>query len=269
MAVAHKAAISFGLVHIPVNMYTATKSSDINFNQLHKECKERIQYKKYCPHCDSVVSNDDIVKGYEYEKDRYVVMDDKDFEKIKTEKDKLINIVQFADIDEIDPVYFEKAYYASPDSGGDKAFELLRTAMKKENKVAIARSVIGTKDSLLTIYPTDSGIIIEKMFYEEELKAEPKPYKKLNLNEKEMDMAKLLIDSMTKPFSASDYKDEYQERLKAAIEEKIKGNEIVAPQVKSDNIIDLMDALKASLDQKQNKTTKSAKTKKTKEPVRK
>src|SRR5665647_513340 len=121
MPVAHRGAISFGLVHIPVSLYTATKSDDISFNQLHDECKERIQYKKYCSKCDKEVTNDHIVKGFQYEKDRYVILDDEDFEKIKTEKEKLIEIIQFADLKEIDPIFYEKAYFAAPDAGGDKA----------------------------------------------------------------------------------------------------------------------------------------------------
>lgn len=266
MAVAHKGAISFGLVHIPISLYTATQSNDISFNQLHDKCKERIHYKKYCDNCDEEVKNENIVKGYQFEKDRYIEMDEEDFEKIKTEKDKTIQIIQFTDINEIDPIYYEKAYYATPDAGGDKAFELLRSAMKDENKVAIAKTVIGTKDSLLTIYPISEGIIIEKMFYFDEIKDIPKTYSKGKLNDKEMEMAKMLINSMTQSFDPASYKDEYQQRLKDAIAQKINGKEITAPKEKTDNIIDLMDALKASIDQKNLSKSKSKPSKPSKKP---
>lgn len=269
MAVAHKGAISFGLVHIPVSLYTATMSNDISFNQLHNKCKERIHYKKYCSKCDVEVKNEDIVKGFQFEKDQYIVLEEEDFEKIKTEKDKTIEIIQFADIKEIDPIYYEKSYYAVPDAGGDKAFELLRNAMQEENKVAIAKTVLGTKDSLLTIYPISDGIIIEKMFYNDEIKDMPKSYTKQKLNEKEMEMAKMLIDSMTQSFDPASFRDEYQQRLKDAISQKINGNEIVPVKEKTNNIIDLMDALKASIDQKKPSKTKPRTTKKTKELARK
>ncbi len=269
MAVAHKGAISFGLVHIPVSLYTATQSNDISFNQLHNKCKERIHYKKYCEYCDVEVKNEDIVKGFQFEKDRYIVMDEEDFEKIKTEKDKTIQIIQFTDINEIDPIYYEKAYYVTPDAGGDKAFELLRSAMKEENKVAIARTVIGTKDSLLTIYPIAEGIIIEKMFYFDEIKDIPKTHVKGKLNDKEIEMAKILINSMTQKFDPTSFKDEYQQRLKDAIAQKINGKEITAPKEKTDNIIDLMDALKASIDQKNLSKPKTRTSKKPREMARK
>ena len=250
MAVSHKGAISFGLVHIPISLYTATQDNDISFNQLHKDDHQRIRYKKVCGHCGKEVSTKDIMKGFEYDKDQYVIMSDDDFEKIKTEKDRTIQILHFSNLNEINPIYYEKTYHVAPDSGGDKAFELLRTAMKEENKVAIAKTVMGNKETLLAILPTEEGILIETMFYEDEIKEIPKSYGKQELNESEITMAKTLINSMVKPFEPTMYKDEYQQRLKILIEQKIAGKEVVATQVEApSNVIDLMEALKKSIEQ--------------------
>lgn len=250
MAVSHRGAISFGLVHIPVSLYTAAQDNDISFNQLHKDDNQRIRYKKICSHCGKEVTSNDIIKGFEYDKDKYVIITDEDFEKIKTEKDKTIHILHFADLSEIIPLYYYKTYYAIPDVGGEKAFELLRTAMKQENKVAIAKTVIGTQEALLTILPTDEGILIETMYYQDEIKELPKSITHPPLNDAELTMAKTLINSMVQPFEPELYKDEYQVRLRELIEKKINGKEIVAAKSEPENnVIDLMEALKASIEQ--------------------
>jgi Ku protein, prokaryotic len=272
MAVSHKGAISFGLVHIPVSLYTATQDNDISFNQLHRDDLSRIRYKKICAHCGKEVSSNDIIKGFEYDKDQYVIMNDDDFEKIKTEKDKTIQIIHFTDLTSIKPIYYDKTYHAVPDIGGDKAFELLRSAMKEESKVAIAKTVFGNKETLLSIIPTEDGILIETMFYEDEIKEIPKSYNKPALSEAEVKMAKTLINSMVKSFEPELYKDEYQEKLREVIEQKISGKDVVtaAPDAAKNNVIDLMEALKASIDQNKPKPNKGKTTsKKTKELIAK
>lgn len=143
MAVAHKGSISMGMVLIPVGLYKTTVDNDIHFNQLDKESKARIKYKKYCSHCGKKVNPEDIIKGYEYEKDKYVVMTEDELERIKTKKDKTIHILQFAKMSEVDTIYYEKDYYAIPDTGAEKAYELLRQALLAEKKVAIAKTVMG------------------------------------------------------------------------------------------------------------------------------
>ena len=165
MAVSHRGAISFGLVYIPVGLYTATQDNDIHFNQLCREDGSRVKYKKVCESCGTEISSKDIVKGFEYDKDKFVIMTDEDFEKAKSEKDKTIHILHFTDLNSIRPIYYDKTYHAVPEAGGDKAFELLRKAMKDENKVAVAKTVMGTKEKLLTLIPTDDGILIETMFF--------------------------------------------------------------------------------------------------------
>ncbi|BDF59448.1 non-homologous end joining protein Ku [Christensenellaceae bacterium] len=243
-----QSAISFGLVHIPVGLYTATQDNDIRFNQLVKDSHERVRYKKTCPSCKKELTNDDIVKGYQYEKDKYVVVTDDDFEKIKTEKDRSIQIMLFTDLDGIDPIYYEKSYYVLPEKGGEKAFELLRQAMYDEKKVAIGKVVLGSKETLVVLIPQKEGILMETLYYYDEVKEFPRELPHSRLNKKELDMAKQLIDEMGGAFRPEQYSDEYQNRLRDLIEKKIEGQEIVTPkQEEQGNIIDLMDALKASL----------------------
>ena len=249
MAVAHKGSISMGLVLIPVGLYKTTVDNDIHFNQLCRESKQRIQYKKYCRHCDTEVTSDDIIKGYEYEKGKYVVMTNEELEKLKTKKDKTIHILQFAKISEVNMIYFEKDYYAVPDSGAEKAYELLRQSLLAEKKVAIAKTVMGTNEKLLVLYPTKNGIIVKTLFYEDEIASMPKSVPKMKLDENELNMEKLLIQNMTKPFEAAAYRDEYQARLREAIMKKIQGQEIVAVDSgEPSNVIDLMEALQKSLE---------------------
>ncbi len=263
MAVAHKGSISMGLVLIPIGLYRTTTDNDIHFNQLEKESKARIKYKKYCSHCNKEVTSDDIIKGYEYEKDKYVIMTDDDLEKIKTKRDKTIHIIQFAKMSEIDPIFYEKDYYGIPDTGAEKAFELLRQSMLSQKKVAIAKTVIGTRENLIVLYPTKDGMIVKTLFYIDEIVEIPKKVPKMQLDKNEMDMAKLLIENMTKEFEPTAFNDEYQERLRAAIMTKIQGKEIVTTDTgEQNNVIDLMEALKRSIDQTQNKSKSKGESKK-------
>jgi len=244
-----KSAISFGLVHIPISLHNATRDNDISFNQLHKDDHERIRYKKTCGHCGEEVSPSDIVKGFEYDKDKYVVITEADMEKIKTEKDRTIHIMHFATLDQISPVYYEKTYHAIPEMGGDKAFELLRTAMIDEQKIAIAKTVIGSKETLLTLIPREDGLLVQTMFYNDEIKELPNSYIKHDVDATQLKMAKSLISSMEQPFDPSAYKDEYQERLRTMIADKISGNEVVSPSTENrSNVIDLMEALRESVE---------------------
>lgn len=243
-----KSAISFGLVHIPISLHTATQDTDIHFNQLHDKDSERIRYKKVCGHCGEEVVSADIVKGFEFEKDKYVIVEEDDFEKIKTEKDKTMQILHFASLNQISPVYYDKTYHAIPESGGEKAFELLRKALMAKQKVAIAKTVLGTKETLLAIIPREEGILIQTMFFEDEVKILPKDYKKPEVSDAELNMAQTLISSMDKPYEPANYQDEYQQKLKAMIQAKIDGKEIAEPVQTVTTVIDLMEALKQSLE---------------------
>lgn len=249
MAVSHRGAISFGMVHIPVGLYTATQDNDIHFNQLCKEDGSRVKYKKICASCGKEVGTGDIVKGFEYEPGKYVTMTDAGFEKAKSAKDKTIHILHFTDLPNIRPIYFDKTYHVVPEQGGDKAFELLRRAMKDENKIAVAKTVMGTKEKLLALIPTDAGILIETLFFADEVKEAPKEAAHSEVNEAELQMAKTLIGAMVKDFEPEQYKDEYQEKLWQIINGKIQGKEVIAPQEPVVNVIDLMEALRKSLSQ--------------------
>lgn len=248
MAVSHRGAIPFGMVHIPVGLYTATQDNDIHFNQLCKEDGSRIKYKKVCANCGKEVTAEGIVKGFEYEPGKYVTMTDDDFEKAKTEKDKTIHILHFTDLHAIRPIYYEKTYHAIPEQGGDKAFELLRRAMKDEGKVAIAKTVLGTKEKLLALIPTDEGILVETLFFADEVKAAPKELAHPEVSETELTMAKTLVGAMVRDFQPQAYKDEYQARLWEIINRKIQGKEITVSQESGTaTVIDIMEALKQSL----------------------
>ncbi len=247
--ISRKSVITFGMVAIPIAMYTATQDNDIHFNQLHKEDDSRIRYKKVCAHCGKEITGKDIVKGFQYDKDKYIVITDDEIEKIKTEKEKSIQILHFAQLNQISPVYYNRTYQAVPETGGEKAFELLRSALMAEQKIAIGKTVMGTKDTLMAIIPREDGMLISTMFYADDVKELQKQYDKPEVSEQEMNMAKVLINSMDTPFDPAKYKDEYQVKLRKLIETKISGKEIVA--AKPDNtgkVIDLMDALKASVE---------------------
>jgi len=255
--VARKTVITFGMVAIPISLYTATQDNDIHFNQLHKEDNSRIRYKKTCSHCGKELTSEDIVRGFEYDDGKYVVITDEEIEKIKTEKEKSIQILHFAQLNQISPVYYDKTYQAVPQPGGEKAFELLRAALMEEQKIAIGKTVLGTKDTLMAIIPREDGMLISTMFYADEVRELQKPYARPPVSEQEMNMAKLLINSMDTPFDPSKYRDEYQEKLRALIESKISGKEIVAPEPEgAGKVIDLMEALRASVEKaRQDKET--------------
>jgi len=251
--VSHRGAISFGLVHIPVGLYTATQDNDIHFNQLCKEDGSRVKYKKVCANCGKEVTAEGIVKGFEYEPGKYVTLTDDDFEKAKTEKDRKIHILHFTDLHAIRPIYYDKTYHdktyhAIPEQGGDKAFELLRRAMKDEGKVAIAKTVLGTKEKLLALIPTDDGILVETLFFADEVKAAPKELAQPEVGEAELTMAKTLVGAMVRDFQPQAYKNEYQARMWEIIDQKIQGKEITVPQESgTTTVIDIMEALKQSL----------------------
>jgi len=250
MLVSYRTVISFGLVAIPIAMYTATQDNDIHFNQLHGEDSGRVKYKKTCAHCGKEIGAGDIIKGYEYDRDQYIVISDDEVEKIKSEKEKSIQILHFANLNQISPVYYDKTYQAVPEPGGEKAFELLRTALMSEQKIAIGKTVLGTKDTLMAIIPRENGVLISTMFYADDIKDLQKSYTVPEVAEPELNMAKILINSMDVPFDPAKYKDEYQIKLRKLIEDKIAGKEAVAAQPEAaGNVINLMDALKASVEQ--------------------
>ncbi len=248
MPTAHKGAISFGLVHIPISLYRTNRDHDISFNQLCKQTNQRVHYKKYCANCQKELKPSDIVKGYQYEKDKYVIMSNEELEALKSEKDKTIHILQFCDLLDIDDIYYEKNYYAIPDSGSEKAYELLRNAMFSEHKVAVAKTVLGTKETLMALCPTENYILMKTLFYHDEITDLPKSFQRPVVKKNEITMAKQLIRAMSEPFHPEQYHDEYQQRLMTAIQEKIQGHAVTTPSHnETADIADLMDALKQSV----------------------
>lgn len=247
MNAAHKSAIIFDFVYIPVSLYSAVRDTAIHFTQLHKTAKERIRYKKTYPHCGHDVKPEDIVKGYQYTKDHYVIITDDDIERIKTEKDKSIQILHTTDLSSINPVYFNKTYNVLPDIGSERAFELLRLALLEEGKVAIAKTVLGTNETMMAIMPTETGMVINTLYYVDEVKEMPVGYAKAGVRPEELMMAKALIRSMDKPYEPELYHDEYQLRLKELIDAKIDGEEVFITDENAPSVINLTEALEKSM----------------------
>ena len=248
MAYSYKGAITFGLVYIPITLSLCIKEHDIGFNMLEKKTKSRVKYKKTCVDCnDKVVKNEDIVKGYQYQKGKYVIFTDEDFEKIKTPKDKNITIEQFVNLDEIDPIYFDKAYYVKP-TGADKAYHVLLKAMESEKKAGVAKTVLGTKETILLLRVRDGKMLVNTLYFHSEIQSAPQ-IEKEKLSKQEIDLAKNLINKMTKKFEPEKFKDEYHIKLQKAIKRKIAGNDIVEGKQEKEQvrIINLMEALQKSL----------------------
>lgn len=248
----YQTSISFGLVNIPVLMNSAIKDNNISFNMIHKKCKERIEYLKYCPHCKEKVKSNEIEKAYEYTKDNYVIITDNDFEKLKSENDKTIDIISFININEIDPVYYEKSYTLTPYKSS-KAFNLFKEALRKTKKVALAKTILRNKSYYVVIRFGYENIIMDTLYYEEEIKMQKEKINK-EYTSKEIDMAVKLIESMSGKFTPSEYVDEYQTKLRKAIKSKINGKEIKKVKGKSKkSISDLMTALEMSLKENEKK----------------
>jgi DNA end-binding protein Ku len=246
-----KGAISFGLVSVPVGLYTATEEKSLHFNQLHDEDFGRIKMQRVCSKCGEMVDFEHIVKGYEYEKDKYVVMTDEDFDAVPVESSRAIDIVQFVDLADIDPIYFQKSYYLVPEETGIKAYTLLRRAMEEDGRVAIAKVAFRDKEHLAALRFKDNIFVLETMFWPDEIRAADFEIldKKVDVRDNEVQMAKSLIDNLTEAFKPEEFRDEYREGLLEVVEKKVAGEEIeVVPEPEPTKVVDLMEALKASVE---------------------
>lgn len=249
MPTVHSGAISFGLVHIPVQLFRTTRDTAVSFNQLCKETHQRVRYRKFCPGCKRELKPDEIVRGYQFEKDRYIVLDDEELEALKSEQDRNIHILQFVHPEEIGELYIGKNFYVIPQPHAEKAYELLRKSMQASKTAAIAKTVMGTRETLMALFPREDDILCRTLFYQDELTACPQEIAHPRITKAESDMARQLIHAMTAPFSPERFHDEYQERLREAIAQKIKGQQIIrasethAPA----SVLDLMDALQQSV----------------------
>ena len=245
-----KGAISFGLVTIPVAVYPATEEKTLRFNQIHEEDGGRIRMKRTCSVDGEEVPYDEIVKGYEYEKDRYVVLTDEDFDKVPVESSRAIDIVQFVDLDEIDPMLYKKSYYLVPDETGAKAYALLREALSQDNKVGIAKVSFRDKEHLAALRFKDESFVLETMYWPDEIRAADFGGVDVDLKVRaqELEMARQLIENLTAEWNPEEFTDDYREALLRIVEAKISGEEIEVVEAEpTAKVVDLMEALKASV----------------------
>jgi DNA end-binding protein Ku len=247
-------AINFGLVTIPVKLQTAIRTNDLRFNFLHKTDEGRINNVRRCSIDGEEISYDDIVRGYEYEKGRYVILSDEDFKRVNPEASQSVDIVQFVDLGEIDPMLFDKPYYLEPEKRGRHAYALLREALRDSGKVGIAKVVIRSREHLAALKPSGDALVLELMHFADEIvdaKTLDLPAQETPLAN-EMKVAKLLIDTMTEAFDVTQFRDTYREEILAMIEARAAGKETPkadAPAPKASNVVNLMDVLQRSLDE--------------------
>jgi len=272
-----KGNISFGLVNIPIALYAATRREELKFRLLRKDDLSPVNYKRVAEKDGKEVPWNQIVKGYEYEKGKYVVLRDEDFQRVDLEATQTVDIQEFVDLQEIDPMYFYKPYYLEPQKGGDKAYALLRDALKDTNKVGVAKVVIKTRQYLAGVKPEDGALVLELMHFADELADSEKLHvpRKLEVGKREMDMVRSLIGSMTSKWQPEKYKDDYREALMEVIEEKVEagGKEIEQKPKKAPKptkVIDLVSVLQKSLEQSgaTKKTTAKSRAKR-KQPAKK
>ncbi|HTE70774.1 MAG TPA: Ku protein [Actinomycetes bacterium] len=246
-----KGAISFGLVTIPVRVYGATEAKSLRFHQLHEPDGGRIRYKRVCSVDGEEVEYSEIVKGYEYEKDHYVTLTDEELDSLPVKTAKAIEIERFVDAEEIDPIYFQKAYYLVPEGTGVKAYHLLREAMADDGKVALAKVAFRDKEHLATLRLRDNVFVLETMYWPDEIRT-PKfdvLDESVELRAQEIRMARSLIDSLTDAFEPQEFTDEYRAALEELVQKKIQGEEITYTEdAEPSKVVDLMEALKASVE---------------------
>ncbi len=244
--------ISFGLVSIPIKMFSATSGGGVSFNQIHPKCGGRVRQQLICPTCNEVVERTALVKGYEFAKDQYVQFTDEELKALEGEASKMIDIAEFVPLDQVDPIYFEKTYYLGPDKGGEKAYRLLADAMKSAGRVALARFVMRGKENIVLIRSAQKGLMLHTMYFADEIRdfGEVDKGEDAKLKPGENELAQRLVNELSgDAFKPEKYEDEYQGRVLEAVEAKVEGKEVtsLAPQAQRTQVIDLMDALKQSL----------------------
>jgi DNA end-binding protein Ku len=244
--------ISFGLVTIPVKMFTATSPAGVSFNMLHAKCGSRLRQQMFCPACNVVVERADTVRGYEFAKEQYVRIADQELKALEGEASKMIDIAEFVPLEKVDPIYFERTYYLGPDKGGEKAYRLLADAMAKSGRVALAKFVMRGKESLVLVRSAQDGLMLHTMYFADEVRdfSEIDKGQSAKIRGGEMELAQQLIDGLTNDdFKPDQYADEYRQRVLDMINRKVEGQEITAaaPAPPRAQVVDLMEALKESL----------------------
>jgi len=251
-----KGFLSFGLISIPIRLSPAARTERISFNQLHKVCHTRLKQPLFCPTCNRMVERSEVEKGYEYEKDQYLLFTEEELEKIEPESARTMEILEFVKLSEIDPLYFDASYYVAPEEAGARAYHLLLEAMRKSGYAGIAKVTMYSREYIVIIRPAKNGLTLHTMFYSNEIRsaAEFGNIDHTELKEQERTMAVQLIENLSAPFQPEKYHDTYQEGLKTLIAAKAEGQDVVAPpHISQPAAVDLMAALKQSLSQSQGK----------------
>jgi len=244
-----KGHLTFGLVSFPVKLYSAARSESISFNQLHKHDGSRIKQVLFCQAEDKPIPRSEIVKGFEYEKDRYVVVEDEEIKKVAPASAKVMEILEFVKSGEVDPVYLETSYYMAPDEAGEKPYALLFEALKNTGRVGVAKIAMHNREHIVILRPGNKGVMMHTMYFSHEIRQVDEFRTDLTLvKEKELALATSLLDALAASFEPEKYRDEYRDNLMRMIEAKKAGQEIVAtPEPQQAKVIDIMEALKASL----------------------
>jgi DNA end-binding protein Ku len=247
-----KGHLVFGMVSFPIRLFSAARSETISFNMLHKDDHSRIKQMTYCQLEDKPIPRSETVKGYEYEKDHYVVVDDEDIKKVAPRTAKVMEILEFVKADQVDPIYLESSYYVAPDEGGEKAYALLFTALKDSGYYGVAKVAMHNREHIIVLRPGAKGILSHTMYFQDEIRQVEEFRTDTSLvKEKELAMAKMLISSLEENFEPQKYHDSYRENLKKMIEDKIEGRNVVeTPSEHFAPVIDIMEALKKSLAEK-------------------
>lgn len=271
-----KGSLSFGLVNIPVRLFSATESRTLKFRHLHAPCHTPLEYQKVCSTCKKEVPWEEIARGYEYEKDHFVVLSEEEIKSAAGEKERLIEITDFVNIEEIDPIFFQNSYYLAPDGPGSRPYALLREAMLESGKIAVATITLRTKESMATVRTFGDALALSTMFFPDEVRSVqelPDIPHGVEIREKELTMAKQLIENLAAPFQPEKYHDNYRAKVIELIQARVEGKEVaVAPSPQKEKVIDLLEALQASVEKAQGKgkgrgKDKTAKTSPRKEKV--
>jgi DNA end-binding protein Ku len=237
------------MVSIPVDLYTATQEKDIAFHLLHESCGNRLKQVRWCPFHERDVEWDEVARGYEYAKDQYVALTDEDFEKLPLPSKHTIGLSAFVRSQEIDPIYYDRSYYLEPREGGLKAFALLMRVLQEKSLVGIAKIAIRNKEQLCALRPQSHGLVLETLYYPDEIRVEKGiEAADVDISRREIELAMTLVDALSESFNPEQYQDEYRGALMELIEAKRKGQEVVAPAPPPGKIIDLMAALRESVE---------------------
>ncbi|HLH10166.1 MAG TPA: Ku protein [Terriglobales bacterium] len=256
-----KGHLTFGLVSLPVRLFSAARGESISFNQLHQSDNSRVKQVLYCQAEDRPVPREELVKGFEYEKGKYVVVDEEEIKAVAPETSRTMQILEFVKMQEIDPVYLDASYYVAPDEGGETPYALMFEALRKSGYAAIAKVSMHNREHVVILRPGSKGIFLHTMYYSDEVRAVDEFRTDTSLiKDKELELATMLINSLAAPFEPTKYKDTYRENIKAMIEAKVRGKQVVQPAVVEHRapVINIMDALKQSLDQMKKKPVQSA-----------